>query len=90
VAAFVAPGMVYPVSRNPDYSKPKNLTSNSKLKGAALQPQFNAHYAFVSAKHNYQCMDGARSNVEMDYDELVVADTTHALPAYRLYFLPPS
>uniref|UniRef100_A0A7S3WKK6 PARP catalytic domain-containing protein n=1 Tax=Emiliania huxleyi TaxID=2903 RepID=A0A7S3WKK6_EMIHU len=90
IAAFVAPGMVYPVSRTPDYERPSNLTSKSKLKDRALQPQFNSHYAFVSAAHNYECMDGARDGTVMDYDELVCETQQQALPAYRLYFSAPT
>ncbi|EOD18793.1 hypothetical protein EMIHUDRAFT_209374 [Emiliania huxleyi CCMP1516] len=89
IAAFVAPGMVYPVSRKPDYARPSNLTSSSKLKDRALQPQFNSHYAFVSAANNYECMDGARNGAVMDYDELVCGNEVQALPAYRLYFRAP-
>ena len=90
LAAFAAPGMVYPVSRATDYSRPSVLTSSSKLRDRALQPQFNSHYAFVSAQNNYQCMDGARKGVQMDYDELVCRDTAQLLPAYRLFFRWPS
>jgi len=90
IAAFVAPGMVYPVSRTPDYARPSNLTSKSKLKDRALQPQFNSHYAFVSAANNYECMDGARDGTVMDYDELVCETQQQALPAYRLYFSAPT
>ena len=86
IAAYVAPGMVYPVSRKPDYARPKQLTSDSKLRDGALTNQFNSHYAFVSRAHNYQCMDGVRNGVEPDYDELVCESAQQALPAYRLYF----
>jgi len=83
--------MVYPVSRTPDYARPTNLNGNnySKLRNQALQPQFNSHYAFVSASHNYQCMDGVRDGVVMDYDELVCEKGEQLLPAYRLYFRAP-
>ena len=86
IAAYVAPGMAYPVSRTPDYAKPKQLRTDSKLRDQALTNQFNSHYAFVSRAHNYQCMDGVRSGVEPDYDELVCESAQQALPAYRLYF----
>jgi hypothetical protein len=86
IAAYVAPGMVYPVSRKPDYARPGQLGTVSKLKDKALTNQFNSHYAFVSRTHNYQCMDGVRSGVEPDYDELVCRTEQQALPAYRLYF----
>ena len=72
-----------------DYARPSDLTSSSKLKDRALQPQFNSHYAFVSAAHNYECMDGARDGTVMDYDELVCETPQQALPAYRLYFRAP-
>ena len=90
IAAFVSPGMVYPVSRTPDYARPANMSGSnySRLRDQALQPQFNSHYAFVSAAHNFQCMDGARNGVVMDYDELV-CDSALVLPAYRLYFRAP-
>ena len=86
IAAYVAPGMVYPVSRTPDYAQPRQLGTNSKLRDKALVNQFNSHYAFVSRAHNYQCMDGVRNGVEPDYDELVCESAQQALPAYRLYF----
>jgi hypothetical protein len=86
IAAYAAPGMVYPVSRTPDYARPGQLATVSKLKDKALTNQFNSHYAFVSRAHNYQCMDGVRSGVEPDYDELVCESAQQALPAYRLYF----
>lgn len=90
IAAFAAPGMIYPVSRNPDYSRANDLSTDSRLRGQALQPQFNSHFAFVSADHNYQCMDGARRGVRMDYDELVCETAAQVLPAYRLYFRAPA
>ena len=86
IAAHVAPGMVYPVSRKPDYARPKELASYSKLRDKALTNQFNSHYAFVSRAHNYQCMDGVRNGVEPDYDELVCESAQQAVPAYRFYF----
>ena len=55
VAAFAAPGMIYPVSRRPDYAKPA-MTHNqrpnnraSKFRGTPLVNQFQSHYACVSA-----------------------------------------
>ena len=89
IAAYVAPGMVYPVSRKPDYARPRDMDTYSKLRNKALVNQFNSHYAFVSANHNYQCMDGARSDVLMDYDELVCETAQQLLPAYRMYFRAP-
>ena len=86
IAAYVAPGMVYPVSRKPYYAKPSQVGTDSKLKDRALKNQFNSHYAFVSRDHNYQCMDGVRNGVVPDYDELVCESAQQALPAYRLYF----
>ena len=71
IAAFAAPGLTYPVSRTVDYSRPSQMHSDSRLRGQPLQPQFNSHYAFVSAEHNFECMDGARKGYDMDYDELV-------------------
>ena len=85
IAAYVAPGMVYPVSRTPDYAQPHQLHTFSKLRDQALKNQFNSHYVFVSGD-NYQCMDGVRNGVEPDYDELVCKSAQQALPAYRLYF----
>ena len=85
IAAYVAPGMVYPVSRTPDYAQPDQLDTDSKLRDKALVNQFNSHYAFVS-RYNYQCMDGVRNGVEPDYDELMCEYPQQALPAYRLYF----
>ena len=85
----VVAGMVYPVTRKPDYSRPNDMSTVSKLQGQALQPQFNSHYACVSANDNYQCMDGARNGVTMDYDELVCETAQQVLPAYRLYFRAP-
>merc|ERR1712216_46170 len=73
IAAYVAPGMVYPVSRTPDYAQPDQLDTDSKLRDKALVNQFNSHYVFVSGD-NYQCMDGVRNmrnGEEPDYDELV-------------------
>ena len=78
--------MAYPVSRTPDYPKPRNMKSDSSLRDGALVNQFNSHYAFVSAKHNYQCMDGVRNGLAPDFDELVLESPVQALPAYRLYF----
>ena len=86
IAAYVAPGMVYPVSRTPDYKRPRQLGTDSKLRNKALVNQFNSHYAFVSRSDNYQCMDGVRNGVEPDYDELVCESAQQVLPAYRLYF----
>jgi hypothetical protein len=86
VAAFAAPGLTYPVSRTVDYSRPSQMHSDSRLRGQPLQPQFNSHYAFVSAEHNFECMDGARKGYDMDYDELVCEVAAQVLPAYRLYF----
>ena len=86
IAAYVAPGMVYPVSRTPDYARPRQLGTVSKLRGKALKNQFNSHYAFVSASDDYQCIDGVRDGVEPDYDELVCGNEHQLLPAYRLYF----
>ena len=85
IAAYVAPGMVYPVSRRPDYARPRDMDTDSKLRDKALVNQFNSHYVFVS-QDNYQCMDGVRNGVEPDYDELVCESAQQALPAYRLYF----
>ena len=85
IAAYVAPGMVYPVSRTPDYARPWDMNTSSQLRDKALVNQFNSHYVFVSGR-NYQCMDGVRSGVEPDYDELVCESAQQALPAYRLYF----
>ena len=63
--------MVYPISRTPDYVRPEDPQSESKLRDQALQPRFNSHYALVSASQGYQCMDGVRHpGVEPDYDEL--------------------
>ena len=86
IAAYVAPGMVYPVSRTPDYARPRQLGTDSKLRDKALVNQFNSHYAFVSASDNFECMDGVRNGVEPDYDELVCENEHQVLPAYRLYF----
>ena len=86
IAAHVAQGMVYPVSRTPDYARPRQLGTDSKLRDKALKNQFNSHYAFVSRSDNYECMEGVRSGVEPDYDELVCGNPQQALPAYRLYF----
>jgi hypothetical protein len=86
IAAFAAPGLTYPVSRTVDYSRPSQMHSDSRLRGQPLQPQFNSHYAFVSAEHNFECMDGARKGYDMDYDELVCEVAAQVLPAYRLYF----
>ena len=86
IAAYIAPGMVYPVSRKPDYARPSLLGTDSKLRDKALVNQFNSHYAFVSRRDNFQCMDGVRNGVEPDYDELVCESSQQALPAYRLYF----
>ena len=88
IAAYVAPGMVYPVSRTPDYAKPRQLGTDSKLRDKALKNQFNSHYVCVS-RSDYQCMDGVRdmlTGVEPDYDELVCESAQQVLPAYRLYF----
>ena len=85
IAAYVAPGMVYPVSRTPDYARPRDMGTDSKLRDKALVNQFNSHYVFVS-QDNYQCMDGVRNGVEPDYDELVLKEAHQALPAYRLFF----
>ena len=35
IAAYVAPGMVYPVSRTPDYARPRQLGTDSKLRDKA-------------------------------------------------------
>ena len=74
------------MSRTVDYSRPSQMHSDSRLRGQPLQPQFNSHYAFVSAEHNFECMDGARKGYDMDYDELVCEVAAQVLPAYRLYF----
>mmetsp|Transcript_139624 Transcript_139624/g.246552 ORF Transcript_139624/g.246552 Transcript_139624/m.246552 type:complete len:459 (-) Transcript_139624:71-1447(-) len=90
VAAWAAPGLTYPISRDADYepgAEFSNFYQPPPSPPNALKPPFDSHYVRIN-QPDYQCVDGVRRGIASDFDELVVKEGGQLLPAYLLFFKP--
>jgi len=90
VAAWAAPGLTYPISRDADYEPGAEFSKFYQPPPSppnALKPPFDSHYVRIN-QPDYQCVDGVRRGIASDFDELVVKEGGQLLPAYLLFFKP--
>lgn len=95
LAAWATPGLTYPITRSGEGADYISGSEFSRFYAAAgepakaIQPPYASHFMCVRYS-DYQCMDGISPGAVPNYDELVLNDSSQLLPAYRVYFRPPS